>query len=483
MIIPKGQVIQLPMTYGDRKNPHTLDIDSNLPENMVSIAREVKGAAGYMRMFPGIKKKSDVSGVSRGCEWNTVKDKPYRVLGETLYFNGASVGNVSGTDRVSMAHSRASQGVVTDGKLNLYGYDGTVKEFANWTTTDDHQATSYYWGQIKSVAHVRQRYIFSAGDDTFWISDLTDESKPDYNAPYYRAESMPDGIVAVKGYRDFVICFGTSTVEFFTLTGDDGTTGPIYQVQPSYMANFGIIGRDAICNYSDSFAFVTSPSTGVVTVGVMNPSGGSWAEIASTQIKKIFSQYTLDDLKGIICESLRFKSNNFLVIHLPNDTLIYDSESSLSTGVAQWSIIKSGIVKKAPHRAIDYINEGIEITCGDKEYPYIGVLDETTISQYGEDQEIVIYSQPVPINNAILNDLEVDSQTGGSSVATRLFISSSEDGVIWGAERLIEFDEPKRWVKRVLLRKVCRVRTSIAFKLRVVGATPVTLSRLRVRVS
>lgn len=477
-----GQIIQLPMTYGERKNKNTLDYDSNLPENMLAVSREIKGAAGYMRMYPGIKKKADVDGISRGVEWNTVKDSPYRTQGGRLYLNGADMGSVPGEGRVSMAHSRASQGVVSEGKLRLYRYDGETKIFENWDN-DGQEPTTYDWGIIDSVCHFRQRYIFSSGAEEFWISDLTDESRPDYNAPYYRAETMPDGIVAVKSFRDFVVCFGKATVEFFTLTGNDGTIGPVFQSQPAYMGNFGIIGRDAVCYYAESFAFITSPATGIVTIGVMNATGGSWADIASSQVKKILASYTSSQLKDAICESIQFKSYNLLIVHLPNETLVYDGQVSQQTGVHQWCYIKSGINGINPHRAIDYINEGSEITCGDKIDGTVGSLDETTITQYGKDQEIVVYSQPVAIENAILNDLEVDSNSGGSSVATRIFISASEDAVNWGMERPISFDKPQQWVKRVILRRVCRVRTSIAFKLRVVGATPVTISRLRVRVS
>ena len=89
------------------------------------------------------------------------------------------------------------------------------------------------------------------------------EDHPDKISPAYRAESMPDGIRAIRAWHDYIVTFGVSSIEFFGLTGG---TDPIYAQQSSYTANVGICGREAVAEFADSFGFVTSPSCGVAPV-------------------------------------------------------------------------------------------------------------------------------------------------------------------------------------------------------------------------
>lgn len=480
----RGQIVNIPIVFGDGRSRTDFDWITRLPENMLAIARQIKGGNGYMRMMPGLKKSLDVAGISRGVQWNTVSNTAYRVMGGKIYNNGAPIGDVAGVDRTPMAHSRDSQGVVTGSQLILYRYDGTRKTFSNWPRDSggDVDNPQYQWGDINDVCHLRQRYIFSVKDsDTFWISDLEDESHPDKTAPAYRAESMPDGIVAIRAWRDYVLCFGTASIEFFGLTGDDQN---VYASQPSYTVEAGTLGRETVTQYLNSFAFITSPFVGEYTIAMMNPGGGDWSDLASIQIKKILSAYSVAQLQAARLEAVSFESHKLLIVHLPDQTLVYDHPVSQAQGVPVWSIIKTGVQGAAgPHRAIDYCNEGQRVTVGDKRLAILGEFDMTTCAQYGDDQEIVLYTPLMPFENAILSDFEIDASVGGDSVTSRMWLSATEDGSAFGQEILIDYNTPQQWLKRVILKKLGRCRTALAFKIRTVGATPATLSRARVRVS
>lgn len=479
----RGQVMQIPLLYGDGRDLNDFDYTTNMPVNMLVVIRPIKGADGYLRMFPGVKKRADVAGLSRGVNWNTLKKSPYRVMGGSLYNNGAVIGAVPGTDRTRMSHSRNSVAVVTDGTMRQYYYDGTMKTFANWpvdsgTPIDNPQ---YNWGQISDVTWHRGRFVFSTKDtDTFWCSDLEDESHPDKIAPAYRAETMPDGILAIKTYHDYIVCFGTASIEFWALTG---SFQQIYQQQSSYTAAVGIAGREAVCAFADSFAFVTSPACGVTTIGVMAGGGGAWQDIASNQVRKILEGYSVQELENAICEPLTFRSFKLLIVHLPRHTLTFDASATAAAGMPCWSVIKTGYPDLQPHRAIDYMNEGNVITCGDKSAGYLGELDETTTAQYAADQEFILYTTFVALENAMVNDFELDASVGGDSKISRLWLSCTEDGANYSQEIMIDYNKPLEWLKRVLLRKVGRIRTALAFKVRGVGATPATLARARIRVS
>jgi len=472
-----SQIQQLALVYGDSKNASTMDWVTQFPVNVIPVPRPVVGVNGYMRMFPGLVKQQDVDGVSRGAQWNTVKELPYRVMGGKLYLNREEVGDVSGTDRISMAHSRASQGVSSNGSLVLYGYDGVTKVFSNWPTSV--VPTPFDWGAVGDVTHLRQRYIFAQkGTDTIWVSSLDDESKPDKVAPFYRAESMPDGILALREWRDYVLCFGSSTIEFFSLTGNAQS---ILQSQPSYMVRIGIAGQFAVCDYLDTFAFVSSPSRGQPSVYMMASAGGTYQEIANYQINQILSEYSTAELADTVCERVYIKSHKFLIIHLPRHTLIYDAVASQSMGIQAWSILKTGLNDDV-YRAIDFMNEGDVISCGDKLSPILGKQTDSLSSQYGEDQELIMYTPLIPAENAIVSDFEIEVNTGASAVVNHVFVSSTEDGINYGMEKLVNSDAPWRWMSRTLWRKVGRVRTKIGFKIRMVGATPATMANCKVRV-
>lgn len=83
---------QLPLVKGLGKDYRTADYVDLLPVNMLATPKEVLNAAGYLRSFPGIDKKADVAGASRGAQFNTSQNAVYRVLGGTIYRGAAKVG-------------------------------------------------------------------------------------------------------------------------------------------------------------------------------------------------------------------------------------------------------------------------------------------------------------------------------------------------------------------------------------------------------
>lgn len=333
------------------------------------------------------------------------------------------------------------------------------------------EGTSYKWGKTGDMCRLRGRYVFSQeGTDTIWLTSIEDETKIDRIAPAYRAEYMPDGVKAVKSWRDFVVCFGSSTVEFFRLTG---VAENLLQPQPAYLIEAGVAGRYAVTEFMDSFSFITSPAKGMVTISVMGQ--GSHTPISSRYINQLLAKYDDNQLSDVVLEKLSFDTHEILICHLPNETIVFDATSKL------WSVIKTGLDKDV-HRSIDYCKSGNVITCGDKLDGYIGELEFDSCAQYGEQQEIELFTPIVNAPNSLAFDMEIVSGTGVSSNATRLLISSTEDGIVYGKEVPLIINKPQLWLLRPILRNIGRIRNKIGFKLRVVTDTPATLSKLTMRV-
>lgn len=578
---------QLPLMKGVGKDYRTADYVDFLPVNMLATPKEVLNSSGYLRSFPGVDKKSDVAGVSRGGMFNTAESIVYRVLGNSLYRGDTVFGDVPDSDRVSMACSYVSQAVAHGGTLSMYRYDGTVKTLTNWpegedrvvkawtsnsgaaadnfftvpsdiangeitiyitpktttgvtgtkitigqsqwgdTVSQDSSTTvpyltnvvihgdpdagstvqisytfnkaaaitgtnatefdvhfivptyvEYEIGEVRDVCRLRGRYIWAKlGTDTFGVTDLEDESHPDRYRALYRAESQPDGIIGIDTWRDFIVTFGTSTTEYFSITGTTDATAAIYVAQPSLMVEKGIAGTHCKAQVNGSHVIISHPATGAPSVYMID--SGNATPIATSTIEKIIRSYSYDDLSKGIMETVRFDSHELLLIHLPNHVLCYDAAASQNG--PQWAVLCTGL-SGAPHSSIDYIYEGNTIICGNKSEPLTGSLNFSASSQFGVHQEHILYTPLFKADNSRVFDFELEASTGVAQIADKLFLSATVDGINYGQEILISNNKPFIYDKRVLLRRIGRVRKNIGLKVRVVTSSPVTLSGAQVRI-
>lgn len=581
--------IQIPIAKGLGKDFKTADYIDVLPVNMLATPKEILNAAGYLRSFPGIEKKQEVNGISRGVQFNTKNNTLYRVCGNKLYLNNEEIADIAGNDRVSLSHSINSQAVCFDGQLTFHNYDGEEKELSNWpeeeivqegytreikkwqhksgnddfitltkddidgllslkiipkssdgkkgneltisesqfgsrvsqsnpggskpyltdilvdgikriggkititykmngSTTDSTEFAmiqtvpevierypQYNLGEIIDVCHNRSRYIFlQKGGNRFGVTDLEDESKPDRYRPFYSAESQPDGIISVASWRDMIVCFGSSTIEYFSLTGSSDASQPIYIAQPAYMIQIGIAGRDCKCRYQDNYAIISHHSIDQPSIYIIG--SGEKNKISTATIDKIMSNYSADELSKSVMESIKFDNHELLIIHLPKHTLCFDISAN-----NQWSILKSGLYDD-PYRAIDFMFFGNQITVGDKKEGVIGHLVFNASNQYEHTTEHLLYTPMIKVDNSRLFDFELEASTGVAQIADKLFLSATTDGINYGREQLIEQNSPFRYDQRVIWQRVGRVRKNIGFKIRIITKSPVTLSDLSLRI-
>src|SRR5699024_7511491 len=146
-----------------------------------------------------------------------------------------------------------------------------------------------------------------------------------------------------------------------SLTGATTVGAALYVAQPSLMVQKGIAGTYCKTPFADSYAFISNPATGAPSVYIIG--SGQVSPIASASIEKILRSSTADELADGVMESLRFDAHELLIIHLPRHVLVYDASSSANG--PQWCVLKTGLYDDV-YRAIDFIYEGNQITCGDK---------------------------------------------------------------------------------------------------------------------
>lgn len=458
-------------------------------------------------VFPGETKT--IQTTQHNKDGDTLKITASNEAGELTLTVTATNGNNKSAPPLSISESQWSTGVsqaapaagtpyITDLKVQGVKYAGSTLVVtytfnpnpvtpSSPTSAEERDISKLVWVQVTQdtvvpnpqydflpvgdVCRIRGRYVFAqSGTDTFWLTSLDDESKPDLTAPAYRAENMPDGILSMREYRDFILAFGSSTIEFFRLTGNADN---LVQFASSYMVPVGIAGQFCLTEFMESFAFITSPARGQVIVAVMGQ--GVYNQISDRNTNKILAGYSKSELAGSFVESLKTEDNQFLILHLPRHTLVYNATSQL------WNIIKTGL-NDGVHRAVDYRNEGDVVTCGDKLAGLLGKQDLTTSAQYGDDQEIILYSPLINYERGLMFDMQLTANSGLASEVRRIFVSCTADGINYGPERPIEFDGPWQWLRRAIIRKVGQIVIRLGFKLRIVGATPCTLSNLKARI-
>ena len=475
-------VVQLPISKGLVTDSSEADWLDSLPVNMVAVPKSVLNAQGYMRSWPGLTFLRPSAGVARGAVFNPVDEIVYRVTGTQLINSGtgAQLANVGGFGLAQMPFSSNSQAIVSNGRLYFWR-NNTLTQLQNWAANErgaNMPATTFTIGTVIDAVRNRGRYAWIIQDSgRFGVTDLQNEQRPDYIAPFYSAEAEPDVNIAIDAWKGYIVIFGRFTVEYFGLTG---SAESIYSPAQSLTVRAGIIGRGCKCQYLDSFAIVGGPQFEPPSVFLINQ--GSYQEIANRRIQKIFRNYTLQELETTVyMEPVKFDNHEFLVIHLPDDVLVYDFNAAQAAG-GGWSVLKTDINGNLPYRGIFHINDGSEWTVGDKREAMISSLSFSDARHLGNEVEYRLDTPMVQARNRRLYDLEVDNIPGRTNENHRLAYSVTYDGLIYGQENWIHLDEPRDYRQRVLARRLGYSKNNIGFRLRWITDSPSTISDFRVRV-
>lgn len=474
--------VQVPIAKGVGRSRKDIDYVDALPRNMLAVPKEVLDAKGYMRSFPGLTELRKTNGASRGVMYNVKRNSVFRAIGPMLYENEQEVGLIALSsvvdERVKMACSATTQAVNAGGNVIFYKYDTwETTTLANWPTSAGYE--KFNIGYVTDVVRNRGRYIWAQRDSQlFGVTDIDDETHPERYRPFYAAESQPDGIVCLGVWRDYVLCFGGSTVEYFGITGQSGADALLYQAQPSLMVNIGVAGRWAKCEFLDSYALLAGAANGQPGIFVLGT--GTAEKVSTVTVDKIINSYPQDQLSEVILEAFRFQGHELLIVHLPDRTLCYDAAGS-ADGYPQWSEITSDLYGGV-HRGIDYMYNGQRVTLADKSAYLIGELDPAISSQYGEQSEHILYSPMLRINGRSVFDLQLEAGTGNAPSVENLFVSVTQDGINYGAEQIIAYNKPYVYDRRIMMRRLGYFRKNVGFKIRAVCSGSVTLSDLRLRI-
>ena len=227
-------------------------------------------------------------------------------------------------------------------------------------------------------------------------------------------------------------------------------------------------------------AFAGIGSTKGGSLQVMLIQQGGHRKISTADIDRVLMNYKESELKDVLVESFLMENHEFLIIHLPNETLLYDG----STG--NWSDLSTGYGgSRGAYQGRHFIyNPKLGFACHAGES--ISTLDDSISSQNGEIQEFIAYT---PMIEAVkgrgmtpMFGLSFETIPGHVNRIQVANIGASFDGYAYTDHIRYEYNKPQEYVNKVVVDSLGAVQHNIAFRLSVMSEEPVALSSFSVRI-
>jgi len=455
---------------GDAKGDET-DFRDALPINMTAVLKPILGASGYMLQWPGLDEFATVAGVTRGGIYNERQSKHFRVSGESLQEidengNVTTLGTVFGADTVSLPYSFNTQAIIALGRMYLYN---TGSGFVEVTDPDLGNPIDGVW---------INGYYFMTDGDFLFHTDITDETAID-PLKFATSEFSPDPTLGIGKTQDNkAIAFNRYTTEYFV---DAASENFAFTRIESRALKIGIVGTHAKAELNDKWYIMggkKETAVGVYALGI-----GSSAKISSREVDKIIGLYDESRLSTCVVEAYSEDDYSFLIVHLPDYTLIFNEKAAQKIGVEKaWSVLTSyirpedGTEWRAKHGVFEpRIGKWV---FGDKVEGKLAILDETLSTHYGSMAEWVLFTPFFYLNGQSVDEFEVETVPGFTATDdATVFLSMTYDGVHHGMEVTMQYGGPSEYGQRFILRALGHVSDWAAIKLRGVSRSRMAFAR------
>jgi len=464
--------LSIPLVRGDKQSDY--DYRDLLPVNLTAVSRSIKGDSGYLISHDGLSEFATTSGKARGGVYNERLRKHLRVSGEYLEevkTDGTTevIGVIPGNDICSFANSFNSQAIVAGGKLFLY--DGQ-----RLTQVGDQDL-----GFPIDIAWFNGIYVMTDGENIFH-TNLQDESSIDPLA-YLTSEFSADPTLAVaRNDQNQIIAFNRYSIEYFRFRPEAQVGTELLALVQGKTTRIGIVGTHCKTELDGLFFILGGRREESPSVHILN--GGQEATIATREIDKLIAQYSESELKSVYMESRAVDRDKFVIIHLPNETLLYNHSVANKFGIdAAWTILKSGVDESTPYRAKFGLFEPrlSKWIYGDTIDSKLGYLDGSCASQYGEAVESQCYTPMIPLEAATINEFEIETIAGYATSDFSSKFSLSYDGVTFGESHHNKISTTYGYNKRYIVRRLGYIRQDFSIQFQFASKDKMSFSGLKVR--
>ena len=433
-------MVQIPILNGIYTD-NGPDFRTSYPVNMVAVPKANGISEGFLRPADGIVANGTGPGTDRGgINWNGVY---YRVMGSKLVEidnNGAVtvLGDV-GNDGllVTLDYSFELLGIASNG--NLFFYDPATSILAQNTDPD--------LGVVIDVVWVDGYWMTTDGE--FLV--VTELNNPFAVNPlkYGSSEADPDPVVALLKLRNEVYALNRNTIEVFNNVGGD--LFPFQRIEGAQIED-GAIGTQGCCNFMESIAFLGSGFN--EAPGIYMGVNAIANKISTQEIDDILLEYTETQLSLVKLEARNDRAHEFLYVHLPDKTLLFDAAATQEIKQPVWTIMTSSIVGDSKYRAQNFVWCFDKWLIGDPTTSNIGYMVKDISSHYGvavrwEFGTTIVYAEG---RGAIFNSLELVGLTGSVAFGEDPTINTSYsvDGQNWSQQKFINAGTIGQRAKRLV---------------------------------
>lgn len=420
----------------------TSQLRAGLPRNRIPVPTSSGISSGYLGPGFGIDAFATGPGRDRGAiNWNGVM---YRVMGPKLVSLSPSgtlteLGDVgdNGTpatldysfDRLSIASAS-----------NLFYWNGTALS----------QVTDPDLGVVVDQMFIGGYFMTTDGENLV-VTELNDPMAVN-PLKYGSSEVDPDPIVAVQRIRTEAVALNRYTVEYFQNVGGD--LFPFQRIDGATIQK-GCTGTFANCLYNESLAFLGSGRNEAPSVYFAL--SGSAQKIATREIDTILAGYTEAQLASVVMEAKVDKAHQHLLVHLPDQTLVFDANATAALGEPVWFTLTSSIVGKSSFRGRFHCWAYDDWFAGDTIAPQVGRIVMNKSTHYGEVvgwefDTAILYSEGT---GAIIHEMELVCLPGDVAFGDDpvIWASYSLDGQKWSQERPTNAGKSGQTEKRICWRR------------------------------
>lgn len=399
-----------------------VDFSSAYPVNLIPVPKVQGISEGYLRPAEGIVSLADGAGANRGgVRW---RDRLYRVMGNRFLAveeNGAltDYGFVGGYDWATFTASFDYLAINAGG--NIYLFDGTTLQ----------QITDVDLGTSLDVEWINGYFMSTDGDSLI----VTDLGNPFSVNPlkYGSSEISPDPVVSLQKLRNEVYAVNRYTVEVFAAVLNPGSGFPFARVEGAQIMK-GAVGSRACCEFMQRLAFLGGGENEppAIWLGM----GGDAQKLSTREIDDALRGYEDDVLASVVLESRVDRSHEFLLIHLPDQTLVFDGAGTQAAGQPVWFVLRSGTTPGG-YRARGFVWCYNRWNVADPFGTKIGYLSDDELLHYGdaarwEFTTPILYKEG---RGAQIHELELVALTGDIADGVSISTQYSLDGAAWSQPR------------------------------------------------
>lgn len=367
--------------------------------------------------------------INRGA--HVMAGKPFFVNGTTLFrvdltidqfgaefFSAVNLGNIIGSNRVSMDDNGTQLVIVVPGTATAYVFTdsgGLVQ------ITDPDFIPSPQASIVNQVKFVSGFFVFAADNAVIFHSQVNDGLN--YNAlDFFIYENARNDVVGIHEYKEQLYVFSTVSSAGYSAT-NISQLGSAFTAITGYTFSKGLASKFTIFDFDGSFVMIgrgvnESPKIYLFT-------GNDFTAISHTSIEFFLQQYSDTEIENSFGFNYTFRGAIFAIWSLPRNTFVFDSKASSLGGKKIWHDRESeNLFDKVRWRVNSLVTAYSRLMVGDSEGGLIGFIDEDSDKDY--DQKIIRTISLATISNnsktVYHGYIEVELESGTSTTDEELML-------------------------------------------------------------